>query len=53
MIENLFWMATITLGVCSIASVLSGIAWMRYEEEQSKLDAHWPTDGLTRERRKR
>ena len=47
--EALFTISTAVLFICSIASVLSGIAWMRYEEERSWLDARWPTDGLQRE----
>ena len=46
MIENLFYISVFALGVCSFASILSGIAWMRYEDEQSRLDARWPTDGI-------
>lgn len=51
--EILFWTSTAVLFTTSIASVLSGIAWMRYEEERELLDAKWPTDGLTREPRRR
>ena len=49
MIETILSIATFTLGACSIASVLSGIAWMRYEQEREQLDARWPTDGITKE----
>ena len=49
MIESLFSVSLFTLAACSIASVLSGIAWMRYEQEREQLDARWPTDGITKE----
>lgn len=52
-LDIMFWMSFCALLTCSIASILSGVAWMRYEEEQSYLDAKWPTDGITREPRQR
>ena len=54
MIENFLTVSVLLLFTCSIASIVSGVAWMRYEEEERELlDARWPTDGLTKERRQR
>lgn len=48
MIENFLTVSVLLLFTCSIASIVSGVAWMRYEEERQYLDAVW-NDGITRE----
>jgi hypothetical protein len=53
MIQTLFWVATITLFICSCLSVLAGVAFMRLQEEEDLFEGHCPTDGLTREPRQR
>jgi len=48
MIELLLFISIATLFICSFASLVTGVAWMRYENEKDQLDAVW-NDGITKE----